>query len=138
MQKLTERFVPLFELESLRITLEKDKENASRVHAVLKVKVDNQIEITASEGNETVDVLDRALHSALDKHYPELKTMQTVDFNIRVIEGHDGKPSRSRVSIESRDQEHRWSTMGVSENVLEACWQALADSLQYKLTKDRK
>ena len=138
MQKLTERFVPLFELESLRITLEKDKDNAANVHAVLKVRVDNQIEIIASEGNETVDVLDRALHGALDKHYPELRTMRTVDFNIRVIEGHDGKPSRSRVSIESRDQEHRWSTMGVSENVLEACWQALADSFQYKLTKDRK
>lgn len=137
MQKLTERFVPLFELESLRITIEKDKNNSSQVYAVLKVKVDDTIEITAAEGNEAVDVLDKALRKALDNYYPELKTMQTVDFNIRVIEGQDGKPSRSRVYIESRDKEHRWSTMGVSENVVEACWQALADSFQYKLTKER-
>ena len=137
MEKLTERFKPLFELESIRITMEKDKDDISHVHAVLKVMVGNEIEMTAADGIETVDVLDRALRKALSKHYPELDTMRTVDFNIRVIKGRDGKPSRSRVSIESTDSEHRWSTMGVSENVVEACWQALADSFQYKLSKDR-
>jgi 2-isopropylmalate synthase len=137
MDKLTERFNPLFELESARITIEKDKDRASHVHAVLKVTVGNKVEITAADGNETVDVLERALRKALTKHYPELDSMRTIDYNIRVIEGAQDKPSRSRVLIESRDAEHRWSTMGVSENVVDACWQALADSFQYKLTKER-
>lgn len=137
MEKLTERFKPLFELESLRITIEKDKDNPSAVHVVLKIKVGDEIELTAADGSETVDVMDRALRKALAKHYPQLESMKTIDFNIRVIEGHDGKPSRSRVLIESMDEDHRWSTMGVSENVVEACWQALADSFQYKLTMDR-
>ncbi|UCE25723.1 MAG: citramalate synthase [Candidatus Zixiibacteriota bacterium] len=138
MEKLTERFKPLFKLESLRITMEKDKDDISHVHAVLKVAVGDEIEITAADGIETVDVLDRAMRKALSKHYPEVDTIRTIDFNIRVIEGHNGKPSRSRVSIESTDKEHRWSTMGVSENVVEACWQALADSYQYKLSMERK
>lgn len=133
--RLTERFTPLFELESLRITIEKDRDRGSRVHAVLKVKVGDRIEMTAAEGGETVDVLDRALHKALDVHYPALRDMQTVDFNIRIIEGQDGKASRSRVSIDSRDGQHRWSTMGVSENVIEACWTALVDSFHYKLIR---
>ena len=137
MEKLTEQFKPLFELESARITIEKDKDKSSQVHVVLKIKVGDEVEITAADGNETVDVLDRALRKALAKHYPELESMRTVDYNIRVIEGLDDKPSRSRVLMESKDAEHRWSTMGVSENVVEACWQALADSFQYKLTKDR-
>tara|TARA_R110002072_G_scaffold302503_1_gene485960 strand:+ start:1535 stop:3148 length:1614 start_codon:yes stop_codon:yes gene_type:complete len=134
MQKLTERFVPLFELESLRITIEKDKSAKSIVHAVLKIRIGDKVELTVAEGRETVDVLDSALHKALDSYYPVLATLHTVDFNIRVIEGHDGAASRSRVSIESRDGEHRWSTMGVSENAVEACWAALADSFHYKLT----
>ncbi len=138
MEKLTERFKPLFKLESLRITMEKDKDDISHVHAVLKVRVGDEIEITAADGIETVDVLDRALRKALSKYYPEVDTMRTIDFNIRVIEGHNGKASRSRVLIESTDKEHRWSTMGVSENVVEACWQALADSYQYKLSTDRR
>ncbi|MCC6907845.1 MAG: citramalate synthase [Phycisphaerales bacterium] len=135
MQKLTERFRPLFELEALRITIEKDRHDSSLVHAVLKIRVGDSIEMTAAEGSETVDVLDRALHKALDVHYPELQTLKTIDYNIRVIEGHNGSPSRSRVSIESRDGDHRWSTMGVSPNVIEACWTALADSFHYKLIR---
>ena len=132
-ERLTQRFVPRFELDSFRITIEKDQDDKGLVQVLLKVRVGDQVELAAAEGRETVNVLARALHKALDGHYPELRGMRTVDFNIRVIAGHEGAPSRSRVSIETTDGEQRWSTMGVAENVTEACWMALADSFHYKL-----
>jgi 2-isopropylmalate synthase len=132
-ERLTERFIPRFDLESLRITIELDRGENGLVHVFLKVRVGDRVELAAAEGSEAVNVLDRALHDVLDGHFPELSGMKTVDYNIRVMDGQNGEASRSRVSIEMTDGTHRWSTMGVSENVMEACWIALADSFHYKL-----
>jgi 2-isopropylmalate synthase len=137
-QKLTDQFRPLFELESFRVTIEKDKDQPCTAHATIKISVDNRNEITAAEGYGPVSALDNALRKALDKFYPDLDTMRLVDFKVRVIDGRSGTAAKVRVLIESRDQDQIWSTMGVSEDIIEASWQALADSFQYKLDHEKK
>ena len=82
-----------------------------------------------------MSALDNALRKALDKFYPDLDSMRLVDFKVRVIDGRSGTKSKVRVFIESRDIDDIWSTIGVSEDIIEASWQALADSFQYKLAK---
>ena len=77
------------------------------------------------------------MRKALDRFYPDLDTMRLVDFKVRVIDGRRGTAARVRVLIESRDQDHLWSTIGVSEDIIEASWQALADSFQYKLAREK-
>ena len=135
-EKFTDQFKPLFELETFRVTIEKDKDKPCTAHATVKISVGGSQEITAAEGYGPVSALDNALRKALDKFYPDLDTMRLVDFKVRVIDGTRGTAARVRVLIESRDQERIWSTIGVSEDIIEASWQALADSFQYKLAKE--
>ena len=135
-QKLTKQFKPLFELESFRVTIEKDKDQPCTAHATVKISVDGSDEITAAEGYGPVSALDNALRKALDRFYPDLDVMRLVDFKVRVIDGRAGTAAKVRVLIESRDQERLWSTIGVSEDIIEASWQALADSFQYKLAHE--
>jgi len=136
LQKMTEQFKPLFDLESFRVTIEKDKDQPCSAHATIKIAVNGAQEITAAEGQGPVSALDNALRKALGKFYPtDLNSMQLVDFKVRVIDGRDGTAAKVRVFIESRDHEEIWSTIGVSEDIIEASWQALADSFQFKLAK---
>ncbi len=135
LQKCTEQFTPRFELESFRVTIEKDKDKHCVAHATIKIAVDGQHEITAAEGSGPVSALDNALRKALGKFFPNLESMRLVDFKVRVIDGCEGTAARVRVFIESRDQDDIWATLGVSEDIIEASWQALADSFQYKLAK---
>jgi 2-isopropylmalate synthase len=135
-QKLTKQFKPLFDLESFRVTIEKDKDQPCTAHATVKISVDGSNEITAAEGFGPVSALDNALRKALDRFYPDLDTMRLVDFKVRVIDGRVGTAAKVRVLIETRDQEKLWSTIGVSEDIIEASWQALADSFQYKLAHE--
>lgn len=136
LQKLTEQFTPLFDLESFRVTIEKDKDQPCSAHATIKIAVGGAHEITAAEGSGPVSALDNALRKALGKFYPnDLDNMHLVDFKVRVIDGREGTAAKVRVFIESRDQEEIWSTIGVSEDIIEASWQALADSFQFKLAK---
>jgi 2-isopropylmalate synthase len=137
-EKFTDQFQPLFELESFRVTIEKDQDRPCSAHATVKISVGGKQEITAAEGYGPVSALDNALRKALDRFYPDLDTMRLVDFKVRVIDGTRGTAARVRVLIESRDQERIWSTIGVSEDIIEASWQALADSFQYKLAKEEK
>ena len=104
--------------------------------AVLKVKVGKEIEHTAADGDGPVNALDNALRKALDKFFPNLDSMGLIDFKVRVMDGRGGTAAKVRVLIESRDQDRIWSTIGVSEDIIEASWQALADSFQYKLSKE--
>lgn len=136
LEKFTDQFKPLFELESFRVTIEKDKQKPCSAHATVKVSVGCKNEITAAEGDGPVSALDNALRKALHKFYPDVDAMRLVDFKVRVIDGRDGTAARVRVLIESRDQDNIWSTIGVSEDIIEASWQALADSFQYKLAKN--
>ncbi len=135
LEKLTDQFHPLFELESFRVTIEKDKNQPCTAHATIKISVDGRQEITAAEGNGPVSALDNALRKALDNFFPHLDHMRLVDFKVRVIDGRAGTAAKVRVFIESRDQNHVWSTIGVSEDIIEASWNALEDSFQYKLSQ---
>ena len=136
-EKFTEQFQPLFELESFRVTIEKDKDRPCSAHATIKISVEGKEEITAAEGSGPVSALDNALRKALDKFFPQLDAMRLVDFKVRVIDGRDGTAAKVRVFISSRDQNRIWGTIGVSEDIIEASWQALADSFHYKLSEQK-
>jgi len=104
--------------------------------ATVKVQVGNRIELVAGEGDGPVNALDNALRKALVPAYPQLSAMRLVDYKVRVINSTEGTAAKVRVVIESADDNDVWSTIGVSENVIEASWQALADAIDYKLLKD--
>ena len=134
-KKVTGQFEEPFVLESFRVTIEKNRSGPSTSQATIKISVGKDQEITAAEGDGPVNALDNALRKALNKFFPQIQEMGLVDFKVRVIDGTDGTAAKVRVQIESRDSREIWSTIGVSENVIEASWQALVESVQYKLSK---
>jgi len=138
MEKLSEQYEPHFELESFRVSIEKNRDLPCYAHATIKIRVGDTYEITAAEGDGPVSALDNALRKALTKIYPTISDMHLIDFKVRVIEGSGSTDSKVRVLIESRDANNIFSTMGVSEDIIEASWQALADSFQYKLALDKE
>ena len=135
-KKVTGQFQEPFTLESFRVTTEKNHLDPSICQATIKISVGKEEEITAAEGDGPVNALDNALRKALTKFFPQIEEMGLVDFKVRVIDGAGGTASKVRVQIETRDSREIWSTIGVSENVIEASWQALVDSFQYKLSKE--
>jgi 2-isopropylmalate synthase len=135
-KKVTGQFEDPFKLESFRVTIEKNHSGPSTSQATIKISVGKEEEITAAEGDGPVNALDNALRKALIKFYPQVREMGLVDFKVRVIDGGGGTAAKVRVQIESRDEKEIWSTIGVSENVIEASWQALVDSVQYKLSRE--
>jgi 2-isopropylmalate synthase len=136
MEKLSNQFSPRFELDSFRVTVEKNKDRPCHSHAMIKISVGGKEEITAAEGHGPVSALDNALRKALTRLFAdEIEPVRLVDFKVRVLDGRDGTGARVRVLIESRDQASIWTTIGVSEDIIEASWQALADSFQYQLAK---
>ncbi len=136
MKKVTGQFEEPFTLESFRVTIEKNRSGPSTSQATIKISVGGDHEITAAEGDGPVNALDHALRKALNKFFPRIKEMGLVDFKVRVIDGAGGTAAKVSVKIESRDAREIWSTIGVSENIIEASWRALADSVQYKLLKE--
>ena len=102
------------------------------------VEVDGEMEHAASMGNGPVNALDQALRRALKKFYPSLRTVELLDYKVRVLSSGEGTGASVRVLIESGDGRERWGTVGVSHNVIEASWLALVDSIDYKLYKDRR
>jgi 2-isopropylmalate synthase len=122
-----------FDLVGFRVIVEKKERNIPVSEAAIMVKVGDDTEHTAALGKGPVDALDRALRKALYKFYPSLRDMSLVDYKVRVLSTKDGTGSTIRVLIESSDGKHTWETVGVSENIIEASWQALVDSIDYKL-----
>jgi 2-isopropylmalate synthase len=125
-------------LEGFRVIVERLKRGKLRSEATIKLRVGDKEEHTASEGDGPVNALDNALRKALERFYPALKEMSLTDFKVRVINAEVGTAAKVRVLIESRDKKDEWGTVGVSENIIEASWQALVDSIEYKLMKDKK
>ncbi|MCJ7595523.1 MAG: citramalate synthase, partial [Desulfobacterales bacterium] len=121
-KKGTGQFEEPFRLESFRVTMDKNGSGPSSSQATIKISVGNDNEITAAEGDGPVNALDNALRKALRKFFPEIDEMKLVDFKVRVIDGSEGTAAKVRVQIESRDSREIWSTIGVSENVIEASW----------------
>ncbi|HAM38098.1 MAG: citramalate synthase [Elusimicrobia bacterium RIFOXYC2_FULL_34_12] len=125
-----------FDLGGFRVAVEKDKNGNLKSEATIKVFVKNKEELTAAEGDGPVNALDNALRKALDKFYPQLKNVRLSDFKVRIINPSDGTGAKVRVLIQSTDGKNEWNTVGVSENIIEASWQALVDSIEYKLLKE--
>jgi len=111
---------------------------ASAWAAVMVKGPSGEIEHTAAEGNGPVNALDTALRRALRRFYPRIEEVRLLDYKVRVLTGGEGSAAPVRVLIESGDESERWGTVGVSLNVIEASWQALVDSFEYKLYKDAK
>jgi 2-isopropylmalate synthase len=129
-------YTPKFERQHYRVNVETTAGQGTITEATVKLKVNSHMEHVVAEGDGPVNALDNALRKALSSTYPNLAEMQLVDYKVRVINSTEGTAARVRVVIESRDRDDVWSTVGVSENVIEASWLALVDSVEYKLYKD--
>jgi 2-isopropylmalate synthase len=129
-------YKPWFERVTYRVNIEARQDGTPVTEATVRLKVAGQVEHTASEGDGPVNAIDGALRKALVRFFPRLGEMQLVDYKVRVVNGRDGTAARVRVVIESRDGTDVWGTVGVSENIIEASWLALVDSIEYKLFKD--
>lgn len=128
-----------FNLIGFRVIDEKRNEaEAALSEATIMVQVDGEIEHAAAMGNGPVNALDQALRRALTKFYPALKEVELLDYKVRVLSSGEGTGAMVRVLIESGDGKEHWGTVGVSHNVIEASWLALADSIDYKLYKDAR
>src|SRR5437016_4234493 len=128
---------PAFTLKGLRVMVEKGPHGGAAAEASIRVAVDGQEEHTAAEGNGPVHALDRALRKALERFYPEIRQVRLVDYKVRVLDADAATAAKVRVLIQSTDGRRTWGTVGVSENVVEASWQALVDSLEYVLLGER-
>jgi 2-isopropylmalate synthase len=139
-RKITGNFKPHFELEKFTVMVDKraDDKGMPLTEATVKLRIGDNSEHTAGEGNGPVNALDAALRKGLEKFYPALKDMRLIDYKVRVTNPRAATEARVRVIIESRDHDDIWSTVGVSENIIEASWIALVDSFEYKLTKDEQ
>lgn len=128
---------PFFNLHGFRVITEVNEEGVSLTEATVKIEAGGQVAHTAADGNGPVNALDAALRKALDKFYPELKEVCLADYKVRVCNPKEGTRANVLVTIVSSDHKHQWTTVGVSENVIDASWHALVDSVEYKLYQTR-
>lgn len=128
-----------FDLKSFRVINEKgDMDKPSGAEATIRLEVGGEMVHTAALGDGPVNALDNALRKALARFYPSLAEMWLVDYRVRVLASEHGTGARVRVLVETKDNESEWGTVGVSPNIVEASWQALVDSITYKLMKDEQ
>jgi 2-isopropylmalate synthase len=125
-----------FDLEGFRVIVERQKDGKMLAEATVRVKVRDEEFFMASEGDGPVNALDTALRKALYKFYPSLKEMHLKDYKVRVLDEKRGTAAKVRVLVESGDFSGSWGTVGVSENIIEASFEAIVDSIVYKLLKD--
>jgi len=131
------KYKKFFELESFRVIVEKRPDERIFSEATIRLKVNKVERYTAAEGDGPVNALDNALRKALREFYPTLAKMHLSDFKVRVLDEKTGTAAKVRVLIQSQDEKGSWGTVGVSENIIEASWQALVDSVEYKLLKGK-
>jgi 2-isopropylmalate synthase len=134
--KVLALYKPWFERISYRVNIEARENGNPITEGTVRLRVAGVVEHTASEGDGPVNALDGALRKALVRFYPRLEEMTLVDYKVRVVNPKAGTAAKVRVVIESRDAKDVWGTVGVSENIIEASWLALCDSIEYKLFKD--
>ncbi len=128
-----------FKLEAFRVMNHRYSMGRPPVtEATIRLHVGGNEVHTAALGDGPVNALDKALRKALTRFYPSLNDMELVDYKVRVLTGEYGTGAQVRVLVDSKDATNRWGTVGVSVNIIEASWQALVDSINYKLLKDDK
>lgn len=128
---------PLFKLESYEVSIDRGRSGKFEAEAIVKLRVKGKRLMEVAEGNGPVNALDRALRKALGSAYPGLSEIKLTDYKVRVLDEKKGTAAMVRVLIESSDGENVWGTVGVSENIIEASWEALVDSIEYGLTYKR-
>ncbi len=138
MKRRLKLYQPFFHLDGFKVFTERKIDNTVAAGATVRLKVNGNDEMATCEGHGPVEVLDRALRTALGRFYPTLKDMHLSDYKVRVLDTKAGTGAKVRVLIESQDQHDSWTTVGVHENVIEASWEALVDSIEYKLLKEKK
>ncbi|MBN2451839.1 MAG: citramalate synthase [Lentisphaeria bacterium] len=137
-KKLMHSHERFFDLEGFRVMVEKrGPEQPCISEASIKIKVGERTEITAAEGSGPVNALDKALRKVLTGFYPEIADVRLKDFKVRILDGDEGTAAKTRVLIESTDGKAIWGTVGVSENIIEASWEALLDSVEHILFERR-
>jgi 2-isopropylmalate synthase len=137
MKRAFKKYKDFFTLEGFRVVIEKRSDKRITSEAIIKLKVKGIQEHTAAEGDGPINALDNALRKALRDFYPTLSKMHLTDFKVRVLDEKAGTAARVRVLIQSQDEQDVWNTIGVHENIIEASWHALVDSVEYKLLKDK-
>ncbi|MBN2847113.1 MAG: citramalate synthase [Coriobacteriia bacterium] len=130
-------YEPFFTLESFRCLMEKREGGRVMTEATIKIHVGGHRYIATAEGNGPVNALDGALRLAIGRFYPALDAIELTDFKVRVLDEKKGTGAVTRVLIESGDGEKSWGTVGVSENIIEASWEALVDSVEFGLAHPR-
>ncbi len=129
-KKETGDYEPLFRLESWRAIVEKREDGRVVTEATIKIWVEGERYIRTAEGNGPVNALDRALRSAIGETYPHLRDIELVNFKVRILDETKGTGAITRVLLDASDGTDTWGSIGVSENIIEASWEALVDSLE--------
>ena len=124
-------YQPLFRLESFRVITEKRADGQVETEATIKIWVEGRRYVRTAEGNGPVNALDRALRDAIGELHPHLAEIELVDYKVRILDSHHGTGAVTRVLLDSADGPDTWGSIGVSENIIEASWEALVDSLEY-------
>ena len=136
-KKVLKKHKSFFELVSFNVTVDRQAAiGGCRSVATVKVKVGDETEFTVGEGDGPVDALNAALRDALAKFYPAIADVTLKDYSVRILDPEEATAAKTRVLIESGDGVNTWGTVGVSENLIEASWEALVDSVEYKLFLD--
>ena len=132
-RRATGEYIPFFSLKGFRVITEKSENRPPSCEATIKVEVGGAVEHTAANGDGPVEALDNALRKALEKFYPEIAEIQLTDYKVRVLDEKAGTGAPVRVLIDQKRRSSHWGTVGVSENIIEASWQALVDGIEYML-----
>lgn len=133
-QKVLKAHKSFFDLDGFRVIVEKrHKDEPCISEATVKLNVKGETEHTVGEGDGPVDALNAALRQALTRFYPDIAKVVLTDYRVRILDPEEATAAKTRVLIESSDGLKRWDTVGVSENIIEASWEALVDSVEYKL-----
>jgi 2-isopropylmalate synthase len=135
-RKILGLYKPSFELVEFKVMVNEPNVTNVNSTAMIKIKVGNQFEITAAEGDGPVDALDGALRKSLKKFYPNLEKIKLTDYKVRVLDSEMATAAKVRVLIESTDGRSEWTTIGVSTDIIEASWLALVDSIEYCLCQE--
>ena len=129
---------PLFRLESFRVIVEKREDGEAVVEATIKVHVGGERIISTAEGNGPVNALDSALRQAIVSKYPHLADIELVNYKVRILDESKGTGAVTRVLLDASDGDESWGSIGVSENIIEASWEALVDSIEYGMVRSQK
>src|SRR5262249_14619588 len=138
MRREAGEYEPLFRLESWRVLVEKRADGKVETEATLKIWLAGERYVRTAEGNGPVNALDKALREAIGEIHPHLRDIDLVNFKVRILDETKGTGAVTRVLIDASDGQEVWGSIGVSENLIAASWDALVDSLEFGMQGERR